>query len=107
MNVGVLFFFSGRILKKLGYGYTIAFCFICYALRLALISIAPRPWWVLPIEFLQGPSYALCLAAMVAYASVVSPLGASATVQGLFQGVYDGFGKHLNYSTKKDFNNHV
>ncbi|XP_018049973.1 PREDICTED: major facilitator superfamily domain-containing protein 6-like [Atta colombica] len=91
---GVIFFFlSGKILKKLGYGYTFTFCFICYALRLGLISLASTPWWVLLIEFfMQGPSYALTFTAIISYANVITPTGASATVQGLVQGVNEGLG---------------
>ncbi|XP_026827205.1 major facilitator superfamily domain-containing protein 6 isoform X2 [Ooceraea biroi] len=89
----IFFSLSGKILKKFGYGYTFTFCFVCYALRLALISLAPTPWWVLPIEFLmQGPTYALCYTTIVAYASAVSPPGTSATVQGIVAGMDDGFG---------------
>lgn len=89
---------SGKILKKFGYGYTFTFCFVSYALRLGLISFAPTPWWVLPIEFLQGPTYALCYTTIVAYASAVSPPGTSATVQGIVAGMDDGFGKNSSFS---------
>ncbi|XP_020278961.1 major facilitator superfamily domain-containing protein 6 isoform X2 [Pseudomyrmex gracilis] len=89
----IFFSLSGKILKKFGYGYTFTFCFACYALRLGLISLAPTPWWVLPIEFfMQGPTYALCYTTIVAYASAVSPPGTSATVQGIVAGMDDGFG---------------
>lgn len=92
--------FSGKILKKFGYGYTFTFCFVCYALRLGLISFAPTPWWVLPVEFfMQGPTYALCYTTIVAYASVVSPPGTSATVQGIVAGMDDGFGKNLSLTS--------
>ncbi|XP_011705085.1 PREDICTED: major facilitator superfamily domain-containing protein 6-like, partial [Wasmannia auropunctata] len=84
--------FLGKIVKKLGYGYTFIFCFICYALRLILISVAPTPWWIIPIEFLQGPSYALCFTIIIAYTSVIAPPGTSTTVQGLVQGLNDGLG---------------
>ncbi|XP_066599313.1 major facilitator superfamily domain-containing protein 6 isoform X2 [Prorops nasuta] len=89
----IFFSFSGKIIKKLGYGYTFVFCFVCYALRLFLISLASSPWWILPIElFMQGPTYALCYTNIVAYASVVAPSGTSATVQGIVAGMDDGFG---------------
>lgn len=69
-------------------------CFINYALRLGLISIAPSPWWILPIEFcLQGPTYALTYTTIVEYANVIAPPGASATMQGIAAGMDDGFGK--------------
>ncbi|CAL1674196.1 unnamed protein product [Lasius platythorax] len=89
----IFFSLSGKILKKFGYGYTFTFCFVCYALRLGLISLVPTPWWVLPIEFfMQGPTYALCYTTIVAYASAISPPGTSATVQGIVAGMDDGFG---------------
>ncbi|XP_024884622.1 major facilitator superfamily domain-containing protein 6-like [Temnothorax curvispinosus] len=86
-------FFSGKIIKKLGYSYTIIFCFICYAIRWGLISLSPTPWWIIPIELIMhGSSYALCIAAISAYANVVTPPGTSVTVQGLVQGMHDSFG---------------
>ncbi|XP_011871570.1 PREDICTED: major facilitator superfamily domain-containing protein 6 [Vollenhovia emeryi] len=89
----IFFSLSGKILKKFGYGYTFTFCFVCYALRLGLISLAPTPWWVFPVEFImQGPTYALCYTTIVAYASAVSPPGTSATVQGIVAGMDDGLG---------------
>ncbi|CAL7937711.1 unnamed protein product [Xylocopa violacea] len=89
----IFFSFSGKILKKLGFGYTFTFCFVCYALRLGFISIATTPWWVIPVElFMQGPTYALCYTSIVAYASKVAPPGTSATVQGIVAGMDDGFG---------------
>ncbi|XP_058803719.1 major facilitator superfamily domain-containing protein 6 [Phymastichus coffea] len=89
----IFFTLSGKILKKIGYGYTFVFCFVCYALRLGLISLAPTPYWVVLIEFfMQGPTYALCYTTIVAYASVVAPSGTSATVQGIVAGMDDGLG---------------
>ncbi|KYN39670.1 Major facilitator superfamily domain-containing protein 6, partial [Trachymyrmex septentrionalis] len=89
----IFFFLSGKILKKLGYDYTFIFCFVCYAVRLGLISLAPTLWWVLFIEFfMQGPSYALSLTAIISYGDVISPTGASSTVQGLVQGMNEGLG---------------
>ncbi|XP_046599209.1 major facilitator superfamily domain-containing protein 6 isoform X1 [Neodiprion lecontei] len=89
----IFFSLSGAILKKIGFGYSFVFCFCCYSLRLGLISLAPTPWWILPIEFfMQGPTYALCYTTIVAYASVVSPPGTSATVQGIVAGMDDGLG---------------
>ncbi|KAL6264438.1 hypothetical protein P5V15_004547 [Pogonomyrmex californicus] len=90
------FFLSSKILKKFGYGYTFAFCFICYALRLGLISLASMPWWILPIEFfMNGLSFSIGLAAIVAYANSITPPGATVTVQGVVQGMYDGLGHSI------------
>ncbi|XP_034952172.1 major facilitator superfamily domain-containing protein 6-A [Chelonus insularis] len=89
----IFFSLSGKILKKFGYGYSLTFCFICYSLRLALISIVPNPWWAILVElFMQGPTYGLCYTIIVGFASVVAPPGTSATVQGIVAGMDDGFG---------------
>ncbi|KAJ9592244.1 hypothetical protein L9F63_001245 [Diploptera punctata] len=89
----IFFMLSGKILKKIGYGHSLTFCFLAYSLRLGLISLIPSPWWVLPIElFMQGPTYAMSYTTIVAYASAVSPPGTSATMQGLVAGMDDGFG---------------
>jgi hypothetical protein len=67
---------------------------------MGLISLAPTPWWVLPIEFfIHGPSFALCVTAIVSYASVVAPSGTSTIVQGLVQSMNDGVGKVSNAIT--------
>ncbi|XP_011861775.1 PREDICTED: uncharacterized protein LOC105558607 isoform X2 [Vollenhovia emeryi] len=89
----IFFFISGRILKKLGYGYTLTICFLCCALRMGFISLVPTPWYVILVEgTLQGPTYALLYATIVTYASVISPPGTSATVQAIAAGMKEGLG---------------
>ncbi|KRT85092.1 membrane transporter, partial [Oryctes borbonicus] len=92
----VFFYISGLILERFGHVRTFSMCFLFYALRLGLISIVPSPWWLLLTEFLlQGPTYALTYATIVAYANDIAPLGMSATMQGLAAGMDDGFGYAL------------
>lgn len=90
----ILFFLiSGWILKKIGYVHCLSLCFFNYAVRLALISIIPNPWYLVGVEFfMQGASYALCYTCIVAYAAAIAPTGSSATVQGLVAGMDDGLG---------------
>ncbi|KAK9721697.1 MFS_1 like family [Popillia japonica] len=92
----VFFYISGLILERFGHVRTFSMCFLFYALRLGLISIVPSPWWLLLTEFLlQGPTYALTYATIVAYAHELAPVGMSATMQGLAAGMDDGFGYAL------------
>ncbi|XP_050359474.1 major facilitator superfamily domain-containing protein 6 [Nymphalis io] len=89
----LFFFFSGKIIKRWGYGTTITFCLFCYSVRLALISFIQHPWHLVFIEgIMQGPTYALCYSAIVGYAAHVAPDGYSATVQGIVAGMDDGLG---------------
>ncbi|XP_054258940.1 major facilitator superfamily domain-containing protein 6-A isoform X4 [Macrosteles quadrilineatus] len=92
--IGEIIFFplSGNILAAVGYKHCMSLCFLFYMLRLGLLSLISNPWWVLGVELLQGPSYALGYTTVVAYASNISPPGASATMQGIAAGMDDGFG---------------
>ncbi|KAL6262571.1 hypothetical protein P5V15_005363 [Pogonomyrmex californicus] len=89
----IFFFMAGKILTKFGYGYTLTFTFACYMIRLILISVVPTPWYIVLVEvILQGPSYALNYSTIVMYASIISPHGTSATVQGITAGMKEGVG---------------
>lgn len=59
-----------------------------------MISVAPSPWWIFPVELVfQGPTYALTYTTIVEYANAIAPPGMSATMQGLAAGMDDGFGE--------------
>ncbi|XP_041989069.1 major facilitator superfamily domain-containing protein 6 [Aricia agestis] len=89
----LFFFFSGRIINRWGYGWTMTFSLFCYGVRLALISLIQHPWHLVFIEgVMQGPTYALCYSTIVGYAAHVAPEGYSATVQGIVAGMDDGVG---------------
>ncbi|XP_048003523.1 major facilitator superfamily domain-containing protein 6 [Leguminivora glycinivorella] len=89
----LFFYFSGKIIKRWGYGATLTLSLFCYALRLALISFIQHPWHLVFIEsIMQGPTYALCYSCIVGYAAFVAPEGYSATVQGVVAGMDDGVG---------------
>ncbi|KAL0114116.1 hypothetical protein PUN28_011436 [Cardiocondyla obscurior] len=89
----IFFFMSGKILKKFGYGYTITFCFLAFALRLGSLSLVSSPWYVVLVEIcFQGPTFALLHSTIVTYASVIAPPGTSATVQAITIGIKEGLG---------------
>ena len=52
----------------------------------------------LKFRTLHGVCFWLMYAAACAYASIISPAGMSATVQGLIGGLHFGFGKFLHVS---------
>ncbi|XP_075989324.1 major facilitator superfamily domain-containing protein 6 [Anticarsia gemmatalis] len=89
----LFFFFSGKILKRWGYGTTLTVSLFCYGVRMLLISLIRNPWHLVFIEgIMQGPTYALCYSTIVGYAAHVAPEGYSATVQGIVAGMDDGVG---------------
>ncbi|KAL4714769.1 hypothetical protein ACJJTC_002628 [Scirpophaga incertulas] len=89
----LFFYFSGKIIKKFGYGNTMTASLFCYGVRMVLISMIQHPWHLVFIEaIMQGPTYALCYSTIVGYAATVAPEGYSATVQGIVAGMDDGVG---------------
>lgn len=61
---------------------------------MGLISVAPTPWWIIPIELLmQGPSYTLSCVIIILFANSVSSSGISTSIQGIVGGIKEGFGK--------------
>ncbi|CAH0599540.1 unnamed protein product [Chrysodeixis includens] len=89
----VFFFFSGKIIKRLGYGTTLTVSLLFYGIRMVCISLIQNPWHLVFVSaILQGPTYALCYSTIVGYAAQVAPEGYSATVQGIVAGMDDGVG---------------
>lgn len=88
-------FLSGRILKKLGHENMMGVVLFGFGVRFILYSILTNPWWILPIEILQGVTFGMFYPTMTSYASIVAPPGTETTVQGLTGAVFEGVGTSL------------
>ena len=88
-------FLSGRLLRRFGPSRLIAAALGLMALRAFGYAWMPAPWWVLVFHLLNGPTYALFLAAGVAEAARVAPAGLGATAQGAFSSAMMGLGMAL------------
>lgn len=86
------FFLSGWVLKKIGHIHSMSLVLISFGIRFLLYSVLTDPWWVLPIEFLNGVTFGMAYASMASYASIVAPPGTEATTQGLVGAVFEGLG---------------
>ncbi|XP_055609461.1 major facilitator superfamily domain-containing protein 6 [Uranotaenia lowii] len=86
------FFLSGWILKKIGHINAMSVVLLGFGVRFLLYSLLVDPWWVIPIEFLNGITFGLFYATMASYASIVAPPGTEATMQGLVGAVFEGVG---------------
>ncbi|XP_061163928.1 major facilitator superfamily domain-containing protein 6-like [Saccostrea echinata] len=89
----VLLFVSGAIIKRLGHLNCIYLVFAAYSLRMLAYSFLDSVFGVLPVELLHGFTFGIMWATSTSYASIISPPGISATVQGLLGGIHFGFGK--------------
>lgn len=75
------FFLSGKILKKIGHVNAMSLVLFGFGVRFFCYSVLKNPWYVLPIELLNGVTFGIFIATMVSYASIVSPTGTEATMQ--------------------------
>lgn len=87
-------FFSGWIIKRLGYWYCMSLGLFSCALRFYLYSIITNPVWILPVEFLNGITFGLCHAVLVAYARIIAPPNSVTTLVGLAGALYEGVGMY-------------
>jgi MFS family permease len=88
----IFFFFSDWIFRKVTVKGVIYMGIGTMAVRLVCYSFLTDPWWVFPMEFLHGITFAGMWSAGVQYGQEVAPPGLGATVQGMLSGVWGGLG---------------
>lgn len=82
----------GYILKHVDHMNVFSMMFFMFTVIFSLYSIIEDPVWALPVEFLNGITFALAYAAAISYAAVVSPVGAEGTLQGIIGTILNGIG---------------
>lgn len=87
-----ILFFSGWIIRKIGYGNAVSVSIGGMALRLAVYSYGTDVWVMLPVEITHGLCFGLFYAALTSYASTAAPPGTEATMQGILGGTFEGLG---------------
>ncbi|XP_055373887.1 major facilitator superfamily domain-containing protein 6-like isoform X2 [Condylostylus longicornis] len=92
------FFFSGYILKKIGHINCMHLVLAAFAIRMFYYSLMTNPWWVLPVEVLNGVTFGLCWTTMSSYANIIALPGTEATLQGLVGVLFEGVGFALGNS---------
>lgn len=75
------FFLSGWILKKIGHIHSMSLVLLGFGVRFLLYSVLTNPWYVLPIELLNGVTFGIFYSTMASYASIAAPPGTEATLQ--------------------------
>lgn len=86
------FFLSSYILKRVDSMKVFSLMFFGFAVRFFLYSIIKNPVWVLPVELLNGVTFALAYAAATSYTAEITPVGAEGTLQGIVATALFGIG---------------
>lgn len=92
-------FFSGWIIKRLGYCYCMSLGLFVFFVRFYLYSVITNPIWILPVEITNGITFGLCHAVLIAYARIISPPNSVTTVIGFAGSLFEGVGKCTFYTT--------
>lgn len=89
-------FFSGWIIKRLGHWYCMSLGLFAFSFRFYVYSIVTNPYWILPVELVDGIAFGLCHAVLIAYARIIAPSSGVTTVVGMSGSLYEGVGKCNN-----------
>lgn len=86
------FIISGYVIRKIGHVNAMTLVFAAFGVRFISYSFLTDPWYTLPIEFTHGITFGIYYATITSYASILAPIGMSATLQGLVGGINEGAG---------------
>ncbi|XP_040571218.1 major facilitator superfamily domain-containing protein 6 isoform X2 [Lepeophtheirus salmonis] len=89
----IAYFYSFKIISKIGHVKVLAFGLLCNVLRFLYVSFITWPWLILPFEFIQGVTHAAVWAACCSFIAHNTEPELRASARGVLQGVHNGFGK--------------
>ena len=87
------YFYSVKIIGKIGHVKVMALGLLCNIARFVYVSLITWPWFILPMEFVQGITHAAVWAAMCSFISHNTTPELRPSAQGFLQGMHTGFGK--------------
>ncbi|KFM67349.1 Major facilitator superfamily domain-containing protein 6, partial [Stegodyphus mimosarum] len=88
-------FFSGWIIKRIGYMNVLTLALMGYCLRFFWYSNLYNPWLVLPIECMHGFTYGIFYAGVTAFGKLSAKPGTEATTQAIVCSTHEGLGAGL------------
>lgn len=91
-----LYFLSGWIIKRIGYGNCVSLGFFTFFVRFYLYSIITNPLWFLPIELSNGITFGLLHAVLVSYAKIIAPDNTVTTVVTFVGALFEGVGMYIS-----------
>ncbi|RLN97253.1 hypothetical protein BBJ28_00020034 [Nothophytophthora sp. Chile5] len=89
------FFYSHKIIKKLGTVNVLLVSIAGYALRISYYAVMTNAWSAIPFEFLHGITFGLAWAACTQYIYSATPRGCEGTVMGVLNAVQNGLARAL------------
>ena len=90
------YYYSGRIMERIGHTRCLYLVFSVLTLRSLGTSLIPSPWWELPLSLARSVAYSIGYAAVCVYGSLITPPSMHATLQGFIMLIFNGFGKQIS-----------
>ncbi|XP_035712170.1 major facilitator superfamily domain-containing protein 6 isoform X2 [Folsomia candida] len=87
------YFFAPQFIIRLGHVNVLCVGLLCNVVRFLYISFLTNPWWVLPLEFVQGITHATIWAASCSYLTKNTPQDLKLQDQNVLEGLYHGLGR--------------
>ncbi|XP_055493744.1 major facilitator superfamily domain-containing protein 6-B [Leucoraja erinacea] len=87
------YFLSHKLIELVGHIRVLYIGLACNTARYLYISYVENPWYVLPMEVLQGVTHAAVWAACISYLSAAVPPALRTSTQGILQGLHLGLGR--------------
>ncbi|KAF4146504.1 MFS_1 like family [Phytophthora infestans] len=87
------FFYSHRIINRLGIVNVLLLSILGYFLRVSYYAVMTNAWCAIPLEFLHGVTYGLAWAACTQYVYSAAPPGCQGTIMGVLNAVQNGLAR--------------
>ncbi|XP_023238108.1 major facilitator superfamily domain-containing protein 6-like [Centruroides sculpturatus] len=85
-------FLSGHIINFIGRDNSMCLALLAFSSWFLAASYIYNPWWILLMEWTQGPCYGIFYAAMSSFAKITAPPGTEATMQTILGATFYGLG---------------
>jgi len=91
------YFFSGQIIKRIGYENCMSLGLFAFFVRFYLYSVITNPVWILPVELTNGITFGLFHVVLVSYARKIAPENTVTILVGISGSLFEGVGMYLYF----------
>lgn len=90
---GVMFWFSGRVTRKLGVQNVFVLSLLCAGVRFSLLKRMDHPYYAYIVDLIRGATFGAFWSSATLYASKIGPPSLRSSVLLLLNGIYNGIGR--------------
>ncbi len=88
-----MFWFSGRVTRKLGVHNVLVLSMLCAGVRFSLLRRMDHPYYVYLVDFIRGATFGAFWSSSTLYAGKIGPPSLRSSVLLLLNGIYNGIGR--------------